>query len=117
MYAIVIMECAFADFNMEYQAVSEGIERTRNKQWAVTYYLLLLLAAIIGFSSPINLARGCQGSGQVPNYSVPSILDMTALQIEISYGLFIEKRHKSPLYRHHLTERFREKHGNTGDRL
>jgi hypothetical protein len=49
---------AFEDFRMLYQMLINDIENTKRRQWAVTYYLLLLLGAIIGFSGLIDIEKG-----------------------------------------------------------
>jgi hypothetical protein len=40
---------AMADFRMRYQVTIDDIKYIKTRQWAVTYYLLLLYAAVIGF--------------------------------------------------------------------
>jgi len=42
------------DFRMRYQVIIDDIKYIKNRQWAVTYYLLLLFVAIIGFYKIIN---------------------------------------------------------------
>jgi hypothetical protein len=44
----------YADFRMRYQITIEDIKHIKNRQWTVTYYLLLLFAAIIGFYKTVN---------------------------------------------------------------
>lgn len=42
------------DFRMRYQVIIDDIKYIKSRQWAVTYYLLLLFAAIIGFYKIIS---------------------------------------------------------------
>jgi len=57
MYTKVKMESTFADFRMVYQALLNDLENTKRREWSLTYYLLLLFAAIIGFSKTIGLDK------------------------------------------------------------
>jgi len=64
MYTEIKMESTFADFRMKYQAILDDIKFIRGRKWAVTYYLLLLYAAIIGFSKAIGLDQTYGSCGQ-----------------------------------------------------
>jgi len=44
-------ESTFADFRMRYSVCVEDIRYVKSRQWSVTYYLILLFAAIIGFAA------------------------------------------------------------------
>jgi len=48
-------QSTLADFRMLYQVTIDDIRYIKGRQWVVTYYLLLLFAAIIGFSETIGL--------------------------------------------------------------
>jgi hypothetical protein len=60
MYTKIKMESTFADFRMVYQALLNDLENAKRREWSLPYYLLLLFAAIIGFSKTIGLDKiGC----------------------------------------------------------
>jgi hypothetical protein len=42
------------DFRMRYRVIIDDIKYIKSRQWAVTYYLLLLFAAIISFHHLVN---------------------------------------------------------------
>ncbi len=91
-------ESVFADFRMEYQSAVNDIEHVKSRQWAITYYLLLLLAAIIGFSKAMDLSQ------QGLFYWGKWVLSVIAILIAYIGGWFLLKFQGAlGRYRTHLT--------------
>ena len=53
------MQTTIEDFRMLYQLMPGIIETTKQRQWTITYYLLLLHAAIIGFCKTVKIDSSC----------------------------------------------------------
>ena len=58
---------AIEDFRMKYKILIDDIKYIKSRQWTVTYYLLLLYAAVIGFSKYLN-SVDCIQKNQIIQY-------------------------------------------------
>lgn len=89
----VKMESTVADFRMRYQITINDIKYIKTRQWAVTYYLLLLYAAIIGFSEIIKPDQGILPCWQ------RVVLYLTIVGIAV-FGIFLLNNFEKTLARY-----------------
>ena len=74
------------DFRMRFQVILDDIKYIKSRQWSVTYYLLLLFAAIIGFSSLLN--HGCLERSTLLTIAILVALLGTFYQVDFQTRLF-----------------------------